>query len=39
MNAFTNKGRLSDMLRQIPVYVILNEKTALYGAACFALGL
>ena len=39
MNAFTDKGRFSEMLRQIPVYVILNEKTALFGAACYALGL
>jgi glucokinase len=39
MAAFTDKGRFSEMLAQIPVYVILNEKTALFGAACYALGL
>lgn len=39
MAAFTDKGRFSDMLAKIPVYVILNEKTALFGAACYALGL
>lgn len=38
MNAFIDKGRFSEMLSQIPVYVILNEKTAMFGAACYALG-
>ena len=33
LKAFTNKGRLSSLLEGIPVRVILNEKTALYGAA------
>ena len=33
MNAFTAKGRLSPLLRDIPVRVILNPKTALLGAA------
>ena len=33
MKAFTDKGRLSSLLEGIPVRVILNEKTALYGAA------
>jgi glucokinase len=33
MRAFTNKGRLSDVLERIPVRVILNELTALVGAA------
>jgi glucokinase len=39
MAAFTDKGRFSDMLSQVPVYVILNEQAALFGAACYALGL
>jgi len=39
MAAFVNKGRFAEMLAQIPVYVILNEKTALFGAACYGLGL
>jgi glucokinase len=36
MRAFTDKGRLSPLLEAIPVRVILNPKTALYGAARFA---
>lgn len=33
MKAFTSKGRLSSLLEAIPVRVILNDKTALLGAA------
>jgi glucokinase len=33
MEAFKNKGRLSHVVAHIPVKVILNEKTALLGAA------
>jgi glucokinase len=33
MRAFTVKGRLTDVLERIPVRVILNELTALLGAA------
>jgi glucokinase len=36
MNSFTGKGRLSALLKEVPVRVILNEKTALYGAALHA---
>jgi len=36
LDAFTHKGRLSPLLRSTPVYVILNDKTALQGAAWFA---
>ena len=36
MKAFANKGRLSTVLSKIPVKVVLNEKTALLGAARFA---
>jgi glucokinase len=37
MEAFTNKGRFKDLLDKIPVWVILNDKAALLGAACCAL--
>lgn len=37
MKAFTNKGRFSDMLSHVPVYVILNSKVSLLGAAHYAL--
>ncbi len=33
MKAFTDKGRLAAVLSQIPVRVILEERTALFGAA------
>jgi len=36
LDAFTTKGRLSPLLQSTPVYVILNDKTALQGAAWFA---
>ena len=39
MASFVNKGRFAEMLAQIPVYVILNERTAQFGAACYGLGL
>jgi len=38
MASFVNKGRFADLLAHIPVYVILNDKTALFGAACYGLG-
>lgn len=34
--SFRKKGRFEDMLSQIPVHVILNEKTGLLGAAFYA---
>jgi len=37
MAAFVKKGRFSDTLARIPVYVILNKKSALLGAAHYAL--
>ena len=37
MEAFTHKGRLSEMLTRIPVHVILNPKIALIGAASHGL--
>ena len=36
LDAFYHKGRMSPLLQSIPVYVILNDKTALQGAAWFA---
>ena len=37
MQAFLNKGRFSDLLNNIPVYIILNPKIALIGAAFYGL--
>ncbi|AHF06809.1 glucokinase [Desulfitobacterium metallireducens DSM 15288] len=37
LNAFYDKGRFCELLESIPVYVILDEKTALYGAARYAI--
>lgn len=37
MQAFTAKGRLQSVLEAVPVHVILNDKTALYGAARYAM--
>jgi glucokinase len=37
IESFTAKGRYSNLMKQIPVYVVLNEKTALAGAAHYAL--
>lgn len=39
MAAFVKKGRFSDMLAHVPVYVILNPKPALLGAAYYGLTL
>jgi glucokinase len=39
MASFVNKGRFAEMLAQVPVYVILNEETALLGAAAYGLEL
>jgi len=36
MRAFTDKGRLSQLLVNIPVRVILESRTALFGAAAYA---
>lgn len=36
VEAFVDKGRFRPLLEQIPVRVILNDKTALYGAALYA---
>ena len=37
MEAFVAKGRYSNLMKQMPVYVVLNDKTALIGAAHYAL--
>ncbi|MBN1254272.1 MAG: glucokinase [Deltaproteobacteria bacterium] len=37
LEAFCNKGRLSKLMTRIPVYVILNPKIALIGAAFYGL--
>lgn len=39
LRAFTNKGRLRSLMESIPVRIILNEYTALLGAARYALDL
>jgi glucokinase len=36
VRAFIDKGRLTPLLRDIPVHVVLNDKTALLGAARIA---
>jgi glucokinase len=36
MRAFTDKGRLSPLMRRIPVRIVLNDRTALLGAARIA---
>jgi glucokinase len=36
MNAFLNKGRMRPLLEAMPVQVILNDRTALYGPALCA---
>ena len=35
MEVFSSKGRFSDLMRNMPVHVIRNPKTALYGAAYY----
>jgi len=39
MQAFRDKGRLSDVVNRIPVKVIMNDKAALLGAASYAMKL
>jgi glucokinase len=38
LSAFTAKGRFSGLLARVPVHVILNDRTALLGAARLARG-
>lgn len=35
MEAFLYKGRLSYVLKRVPIYVILNRNAAVLGAACY----
>ncbi len=37
MDSFTNKGRFSSLLKNMPVSVVLNDKAALLGAAHYAM--
>ncbi|MDI6776743.1 MAG: glucokinase [Syntrophales bacterium] len=37
MKAFRHKGRMSDLVARMPVYVVLNSGVALLGAACYGL--
>lgn len=39
MEAFLRKGRFADLLRRVPVRVILNPKAALMGAAAYGLAM
>ena len=39
MESFIHKGRFTDFLANVPVYVILNPKVGLMGAACYGLEL
>ena len=39
MTSFCRKGRMSYLLKDMPVKIILNPKAALIGAASFGLGL
>jgi glucokinase len=36
MDAFLDKGRFKDLLSQIPIWVVLNDNTALLGSAYYA---
>jgi glucokinase len=36
IQSFSSKGRFSALLMKIPIKVVLNDKTALIGAACYA---
>ncbi len=36
MDSFCDKGRMEQMMRDMPVKIILNQRTALYGPAIFA---
>lgn len=37
LRSYRNKGRFVELLDEIPIYVILNPKSALFGAACAGL--
>lgn len=35
MKSFRNKGRMSDLVAHMPVFIIINPKVALLGVACY----
>jgi len=37
MHEFSDKGRFEEMLRQVPIHIILNPEIALFGAAVHGL--
>jgi glucokinase len=37
MRAFSDKGRLSHLLKKVPVYVIINPRAPLLGAVAYGL--
>jgi glucokinase len=37
LDSFFRKGRYTNLMKNMPVHVVLNDKTALYGAAHYAL--
>jgi glucokinase len=37
VDSFVSKGRYTDLLRRVPIYIVLNDRTALMGAAHYAL--
>jgi glucokinase len=39
MGAFLNKGRFSELLSHIPVYVIMTQQPGLWGAVYYGLQL
>jgi glucokinase len=39
LEAFQRKGRMSSLMVDMPVHVILHSEAALFGAACYGLGL
>jgi glucokinase len=36
LRSFSEKGRFKELLESIPIYIVMNDNTALLGAACFA---
>jgi glucokinase len=36
LRSFFDKGRMAYLMRRMPVYLVLDEKVALYGAAAYA---
>ncbi|MEM9949559.1 MAG: glucokinase, partial [Cyanobacteria bacterium P01_D01_bin.36] len=36
LDAFLNKGRVSNLLKNVPIYIVLNPKVGLIGATLYA---